>query len=55
MKTYLPKDERIFDWDPENMDKYWKQCEEFDSSVLVETRSSEKLSQESFKQMFKLG
>lgn len=34
MKSYLPKDELILSWDPENMEKYWLQCQLFDQYAL---------------------
>ncbi|TQV81516.1 hypothetical protein [Aliikangiella coralliicola] len=51
MKTYLPKDEKIMSWDPENMDKYWEQCQTFDCFPDIDCHSREKISQQEFKQM----
>jgi hypothetical protein len=35
VKVYIPRDETLFSWDPENMDKYWSQCKEYDSHPLA--------------------
>ena len=51
MKTYLPKDEQILSWDPENMDKYWEQCQIFDYYPNLDSESCEKISQHEFKKM----
>ena len=36
LKFYIPKDESFLSWDPENMDKYWSQCKQYDSHPLSE-------------------
>jgi len=36
-----PKDEQIFAWDPENMDKYWSQCRAFDYYPQISILESE--------------
>jgi len=54
MKIYQPKDERVLSWDPENMDKYWSQCQQFDQypaccNLLCENLKSDVNSQLEFK------
>ena len=36
IKIYIPRDEMLLTWDPENMDKYWSQCKLYDSHPLTE-------------------
>ena len=33
-KIYIPRDEMLFTWDPEDMDEYWSQCKQYDSHPL---------------------
>ncbi|MDQ7048832.1 MAG: hypothetical protein Q9M92_04525 [Enterobacterales bacterium] len=35
MKTMTPPNSEILNWDPENMETYWKQCRQFDTSPLT--------------------
>jgi len=35
-EVYIPRDDMLLSWDPENMDKYWSQCEQYDRSPLGE-------------------
>lgn len=51
MTTYQPKDERLLNWDPENMDQYWQQCERFDPHLLLNTQAAEQQSSQAFASM----
>lgn len=42
---YIPKNEEVLSWDPENMERYWQQCHQFDSLPLLEEGESDALSQ----------
>ena len=53
MKIYLAKDQEIFSWDPENMDKYWQQCQLFDAYPLghfIDCTIDEQRSRQAFDQ-----
>jgi hypothetical protein len=50
-KAYIPKDAQLLSWDPENMERYWQQCQQFDQYNLDLTDSSgqaDKMSQDAF-------
>lgn len=40
---YIPKDENVFSWDPENMETYWQQCNLYDYYPLSNSLLSESL------------
>lgn len=48
---YLPIDDNIFNWDPENMEKYWLLCRRFDQYQLLEHESVDRESQRGFQQV----
>jgi len=35
MKTKIPPNSEILNWDPENMETYWQQCQQFDTRPLT--------------------
>jgi len=45
-KVYIPKDHRLFSWDPENMKKYWEQCNQYDRYPLSDNLFGDNLSME---------
>ena len=51
MKIVIPRDHKVFGWDPENMETYWRQCRKYD--LVGEQKSSklDEMSQEGFKQL----
>lgn len=52
MQTYWPKDDEIFSWDPENMDKYWELCRKFDQASTSDLSTADETSQTEFQKMF---
>ena len=48
MTTKKTGDSEIMSWDPENMDKYWRQCRHYDTSPLITIRQSQLASQNAF-------
>lgn len=53
MKLFIPKDDRVFEWDPENMDTYWRQCKQFDEFPKLNGAKAEKLSNKAFAKMLR--
>lgn len=51
MQQHWPKDEQIFSWDPENMDKYWELCEKYDTFPAFENKDFDVESQQHYRQM----
>lgn len=51
MQQHWPKDEQVFSWDPENMDRYWELCEKYDAFPVLESDVSELESQRQYAQM----
>ncbi|WP_444998054.1 hypothetical protein [Aliikangiella sp. IMCC44359] len=43
-----PKDENIMSWDPENMEKYWELCRQYDQYPQLELSFEDSVSQQEF-------
>ena len=54
MKLFIPKDDRVFEWDPENMDTYWQQCKKFDRFPKLNATKADKLSRNGFAKMLRV-
>ncbi len=51
MKIIIPRDHKVFGWDPENMEKYWQQCRKYDLVGEQRCRKLDEMSQEGFRQL----
>ncbi|MCW8876809.1 MAG: hypothetical protein OQK51_07105 [Kangiellaceae bacterium] len=54
MRLFIPKDDQVFDWDPENMDTYWRQCKKFDRFPKLSEAKADKLSHKEFTKMLRV-
>jgi len=48
MKAYWPKDENVMSWDPENMEKYWAMCQQYDRYPGLDSNQIDKQSSKGF-------
>lgn len=49
MRGFWPKDETIMSWDPENMDKYWAMCQQYDRYPAIDASQIDSESRKGFK------
>ena len=53
MRAYWPKDENVMSWDPENMDKYWAMCQQYDRYPGLDAREVDRESSRGFSRVVK--